>query len=194
MLSDLRGPQKARAVCSAFGLFSFAWQLPHLRLGRMQSEIAECMSREYPACIATVSGHHQSDVCSDLMKRLQLPDSSFFPRYHMVIIFPVSILSSPWMSPVCPLRSIFLLHTMLSMILFFQLFLKPRVGLWQIQNSLLKIITSLIAPNHRNSCWSLFSALSGGGRQEGAEKRYPVKRPFCFITNIEQNRNCSRFS
>lgn len=169
--------------------------MPHLRLGRMQSGDCRMYVTEYPACIATVSGHHQSDVFWSDETSTATVIPLFFRDTTWLSYFQSLFYLLLGMSPVCPLRSIFLLHTMLSMILFFQLFLKSDLDFGKSKILYWKIITSLIALNHRSSCWILvLSCHWRGAGQEGAEKKVSCKRPFCFITNIEQNRNCSRFS
>lgn len=112
-------------------------------------------------------------MCSDLMKRLQLPWFLFFseipPGYHISSLYFIFSLECL----LCALfGSIFLLHTMLSIILFFQLFLKSDLDFGKSKILYWKIITSLIALNHRSSCWILVLSCHwrGGGAGGGGKK------------------------
>lgn len=84
------------AVCSAFGFFSFCLTVAPSSLGQ------NAVRRLQNVCHGASSVHSYSVWASSVRCVLiwwnvySYRDSSFFPRYHLVIIFPVSILSSPW--------------------------------------------------------------------------------------------------
>lgn len=132
----------------------FVWQLPHQSLGGMQSGDCRMDVMEYQACIAMMSGHHQSDMfwSNEMSTGTVISLSEIPPGYHIFILYFIlsveCLLSAPF-------GSIFLLHTMLSISLFFQLFLKSDLDFSKSNILYWKIIISHIALNHRSSCWIL---------------------------------------